>query len=460
MLNGKVRKLCAALIWCAALGLNNSVVASENNNRNAYSQPDGQLPLSQKLDFHVGNSFFRNPWISAPATTDARDGLGPLYNTNACQNCHIRDGRGHLPKSATDNSVSLILRLSLPAKNTAEKVRQSQHGPQAVPAYGKQLQDFALPGVAAEGRITLSWSALTVNFDDGDTIELRRPSFEISDLGYGPLPRDVEVSARIAPPMIGLGLLAAIDENTLRTWSDPEDRDGDGISGRINQVKLIGHETLSTGRFGWKAGQPSLAQQNAAAFHGDMGLSSRLFLKQACEPIQEQCLAMTTGGTPEVSDNILDAITFYTHNLAVPSPTRITLKNKGTLKQGRTLFLEAGCQQCHKTSVFTGTSSMPWLEKRLIHPYTDLLLHDMGAALADGRAEFSATGQEWRTAPLWGIGLSKAVEPQATFLHDGRARTLLEAIVWHGGEAQSARDKVLSMSRAERQSLISFLNSL
>jgi len=418
------------------------------------------LPLSQKLDFHVGNSFFRNPWVSAPATTDARDGLGPLYNTNACQNCHIRDGRGHLPKNATDNSVSLILRLSLPAKNAVEKSRQAQQGPQPVPAYGNQLQDFALPGVAAEGRITLSWSALTVNFADVDAIELRRPSFGISNLGYGTLPRNIEVSARIAPPMIGLGLLAAIDENTLLTWSDPEDLNGDGISGKINQVKVLGHDSLSTGRFGWKAGQPSLVQQNAAALHGDMGLSSRLFLNQACETPQEQCLAMANGGTPEVSDKILDAITFYTHNLAVPRPTKITLKNRDILKQGRALFLKAGCQQCHKTSVFTGTFSMPWLEKRLIHPYTDLLLHDMGPELADGRAEFSANGHEWRTAPLWGIGLSKAVEPQATFLHDGRARTLLEAIVWHGGEAQSARDKVLSMNRAERQSLISFLNSL
>jgi len=460
VLKGRIRYLSTILLYCAALGLNSSAVASGNNSRHAFSQPDGQLPLSQKLDFHVGNSFFRNPWVSAPATTTARDGLGPLYNTNACQNCHIRDGRGHLPKNTSDNSVSLILRLSLPAKSAAEKAQQIQQGPQPVPAYGNQLQDFALPGLAAEGRIALSWDALTVNFDDGESIELRRPSFEISNLGYGILPRDIEVSARIAPPMIGLGLLAAIDEKTLQTWSDPEDLNGDGISGKINQVKVIGHEALSTGRFGWKAGQPNLAQQNAAALHGDMGLSSRLFPNQHCEAAQEQCLALISGGSPEVSDKILDAITFYTHNLAVPSPKRITLENKGTLKQGRTLFLKAGCQQCHKTSVFTGTSSMPWLEKRLIHPYTDLLLHDMGPELADDRAEFSATGQEWRTAPLWGIGLSKAVEPQATFLHDGRARTLLEAIVWHGGEAQPARDKVLSMNRVERQSLISFLHSL
>jgi len=260
--------------------------------------------------------------------------------------------------------------------------------------------------------------------------------------------------------MIGLGLLAAIDENTLQIWSDPDDLNGDGISGKINQVKALGHEVLSTGRFGWKAGQANLTQQNAAAFHGDMGLSSRLFPGQPCQATQEQCLAMTSGGTPEVSDKILDAVTFYTHNLAVPSPKRATKKNQRTLKQGRALFLNAGCHQCHKTSVFTGTSSMPWLEKRLIHPYTDLLLHNMGPELADGRAEFAASGQEWRTAPLWGIGLTKAVEPQATFLHDGRARTLLEAVVWHGGEAQSARDKVLSMSRVERQALISFLHSL
>ena len=435
-------------------------MAQGNNARQAYSQPDSQLPLSRKLDFHVGNSFFRNPWVSAPATTSARDGLGPLYNTNACQNCHTRDGRGHLPQSDSDNSVSLLLKLSLPAKSSQEKTLQAQQGPLPVPAYGTQLQDFALPSVAAEGRITLSWSTHTLTFDDGKVIELRRPHFEIVNPGYGALPAGLEISARIAPPMIGLGLLAAINEKTLQIWSDPHDLNGDGISGKINQVKVLGRENLATGRFGWKAGQPNLEQQNAAAFHGDMGLSSRLFPNQHCEATQKQCLAMISGGALEVSDKILAAVTFYTHNLAVPRPEQGTPKTKSPLKQGRELFLQAGCQQCHKPSVFTGTSSMPWLEKRLIHPYTDLLLHDMGPDLADGRAEFAANGQEWRTAPLWGIGLAKTVEPKATFLHDGRARTLLEAIVWHGGEAQSTRDKVLSMSQVERQALISFLQSL
>ena len=417
------------------------------------------MPLSQRLDFHVGNSFFRNPWIPSPASTSARDGLGPLYNTNACQNCHIKDGRGHLPQADGDNRVSLLLRLSRAAKTVEEKLKQTQSGPLDVSNYGKQLQDFALPGVPAEGHIDISWTSETVRFSDGDTINLRKPKFSISNPGYGPLPVDLEMSARIAPAMIGLGLLAAIDERTLKNWSDPEDLDGDGISGKRNKVYEIKSNSLVTGRFGWKAGQANLRQQNAAAFHGDMGLTSSLFPHINCERNQTQCFRAFTEKGLEVSDKILDAVTFYTQNLAVPVTSRSLGKAQIT-KRGRQLFDDAGCVSCHKPEVQTGKSEWPWLESRFIRPYTDLLVHDMGEGLADGRAEFAATGREWRTAPLWGIGLSQAVDARTSFLHDGRARTLMEAIVWHGGEAQLARDQVLTMNSTQRHALITFIQSL
>ncbi len=425
------------------------------------------MPLKQSLDFHVGNSFFRNPWVKAPASTRARDGLGPLYNTNACQNCHIRDGRGHLPKNQDDNFVSLIIRLSRPAQNKKDTKKQSKHGPLPIPAYGTQLQDFALPGVPAEGQVSLRWTTLNKTFADGDTIQLRQPHFSISKPGYGDLPSSTVLSARIAPPMIGLGLLAAIEDDTLLQWSDPEDLNNDGISGRINWVNLVGSDLPAIGRFGWKAAQPNLKQQTAAAFLNDMGLTSSIFPAPPCTKVQSECLLAQqrslpdAKAKPEVSDKILEAVTFYSQNLAVPhnnSPVSKSLERRRA--QGHQLFLDAHCAQCHKPEIQTGDLALGWLATRLIQPYTDLLLHDMGDALAGGTEEFSASAREWRTPPLWGIGMTKNVHAEGTFLHDGRARTLMEAIVWHGGEAQAARDKVMTMDSAQRQALITFIQSL
>ncbi|HHX8440674.1 TPA: di-heme oxidoredictase family protein [Vibrio diabolicus] len=425
---------------------------------NAYSLPAANLPMSKRLDFSVGNSFFRNPWVQAPASTDARDGLGPLFNTNGCQNCHIKDGRGHPPEQNDLHAVSMLVRLSIPAMTSEQKKAYIRDGVIPEPTYGGQLQDFALQDQTPEGKIEITYTDVPVKFKDGTTVTLRKPHLNITDLGYGDMHPDTEFSARVAPPMIGLGLLESIPDETLLAWADAQDANKDGISGKVNKVWDIEKDDFSIGRFGWKAGQPTLMQQNAAAFNGDVGLTSHLFPNENCTSKQSICDDMPNGGKPEVSENILDFVEFYSQHLAVPIRRNM---NDPSVKLGQKIFAASGCESCHKTSVKTAKRpELPALSEQLIHPYTDMLLHDMGEGLADNRPEYLANGREWRTAPLWGIGYTEEVNGHTYFLHDGRARNLMEAVLWHGGEAETAKQNVLALNKKERDALIAFLNSL
>ncbi|MCR9931338.1 di-heme oxidoreductase family protein [Vibrio antiquarius] len=425
---------------------------------NAYSLPAANLPMSKRLDFSVGNSFFRNPWVQAPASTDARDGLGPLFNTNGCQNCHIKDGRGHPPEQNDLHAVSMLVRLSIPAMTSEQKTAYIRDGVIPEPTYGGQLQDFALQDQTPEGKIEITYTDVPVKFKDGTTVTLRKPHLNITDLGYGDMHPDTEFSARVAPPMIGLGLLESIPDETLLAWADAQDANKDGISGKVNKVWDIEKDDFSIGRFGWKAGQPTLMQQNAAAFNGDVGLTSHLFPNENCTSKQSICDDMPNGGKPEVSENILDFVEFYSQHLAVPIRRNM---NDPSVKLGQKIFAASGCESCHKTSVKTAKRpELPALSEQLIHPYTDMLLHDMGEGLADNRPEYLANGREWRTAPLWGIGYTEEVNGHSYFLHDGRARNLMEAVLWHGGEAETAKQNVLALNKKERDALIAFLNSL
>jgi len=425
---------------------------------NAFSLPAGNLPMSKRLDFSVGNSFFRNPWVQAPASTDARDGLGPLFNTNGCQNCHIKDGRGHPPEADDLHAVSMLVRLSIPAMTPEQKKAYIKDGVIPEPTYGGQLQDFALQDQVAEGKIEITYHEIPVTFADGTQVSLRKPNLSITQLGYGEMHPQTQMSARVAPPMIGLGLLESIPDQTLKAWADEQDKNGDGISGKINLVWDVRSNDFAIGRFGWKAGQPNLMQQNAAAFNGDVGLTSNLFPNENCTSKQTICRDLPNGGSPEVSDNILDFVEFYSQHLAVPVRRNVDLPE---VKLGQQLFAKAGCESCHKTNVKTAVrEDLPALSNQTIHPYTDMLLHDMGSGLADNRPEYLANGQEWRTQPLWGIGYTEEVNGHTYFLHDGRARNLMEAVLWHGGEAEMAKQKVLKFNQKERDALIAFLNSL
>ena len=429
------------------------------HDRNAFSQASGNLTPSRRLDFNVGNSFFRNPWVIAPSSTTARDGLGPLFNTNACQNCHVKDGRGHPPGVRGDNAVSMLVRLSIPAEAKAEHQQMLERlGVVPEPVYGGQLQDVAIPGVAPEGKVRMRYEPLNVTLGDGTVVELQKPTLEITQLGYGPMHPQTMFSARVAPPMIGLGLLEAIPEEAILANAGPSETKGPGIIGRPNQVWDDAAGKTVLGRFGWKAGQPSLNQQNAHAFSGDMGLTTSLLPHDDCTPTQVDCLNAVNGGEPEVSDNILRLVLFYSRNLAVPSRRGV---NDPQVLDGKGLFHQAGCQGCHTPSFTTrADAAEPELANQLIRPYTDLLLHDMGEGLADGRPEFQASGRDWRTPPLWGIGLTEVVNGHTRFLHDGRARNLLEAILWHGGEAEAAKQTVMRYDAGQRAALLAFLNSL
>ncbi|WP_420389228.1 di-heme oxidoredictase family protein [Marinobacter sp.] len=423
---------------------------------NAYSLPQANLSMTRRLDFSVGNSFFRNPWVEAPASTDARDGLGPLFNTNSCQGCHIKDGRGH-PPGADDKPVSLFLRLAVPADPKRDADILKIHGFKPAPVYGSQLQTAALPAAQPEADLVIEWKSVTETLSDGIEVELRKPVYRIENPNYGPLPEDLLVSPRVAPPMIGMGLLEAIPLEDLLSLADPEDADNDGLSGKLNQVWDLDSQQTVPGRFGWKAAEPNVHQQSMGAFAGDMGLTSTIKPATDCTP-EQNCERFTNGGSPEVSDKVSNFVTFYAKSLAVPARRDL---DSVSVQQGAELFNETGCAGCHTPRHTTGTApDRPDLSNQTIWPYTDLLLHDMGPALADGRGEFLANGNEWRTPPLWGIGLAQRVNPQSGFLHDGRARTLEEAVLWHGGEAKPAAERYRQMPAEDREALLDFLNSL
>ena len=431
----------------------------------AFSQPSANLSFEQELDFKVGNGLFKKIWVSSPSSTLASDGLGPLYNARSCQRCHIKDGRGHTPNGPDDNAVSMFLRVSVPGKPEGAPAEIEDYiATLPDPSYGTQLQDFALAGHPAEYRLDITYEEVPVALSDGETASLRRPSYKAADLGYGPLHPDAMLSPRVAPQMIGLGLLESIPVEDLLAKADPDDEDGDGISGRPNIVWSTEFGEPMMGRFGHKAGMPTVMEQSAAAFAGDIGISSPLYPAPYgdCTELQANCIEAPHGDNDargfEIDAIGMDLVAFYSRNLGVPA--RRDTDDPEVLR-GKEVFLASGCASCHTPAYVTHRMpDRPEQSFQLIWPYTDLLLHDMGEGLADNRPEARATGREWRTPPLWGIGLTQRVSGHTQFLHDGRARSLLEAILWHGGEAQAARDTVVSMPKADRDALIRFLGSL
>ncbi len=397
------------------------------------------LPLADLREASIGRELFVANWTPAPGPRETLDGLGPLAIVASCVACHPSSGQAPTLREDRQIGPGILLRL---AQRTPDGTWQAD------PVYGHQLQTLGLSSVPSEGRIT--WQAQDLA-GGRQTI-----SYTIEDPGYGPLPENTSWGARRAPGLLGMGLLDTVHDNTIREWADPEDLDGDGISGRVHDVLDIETGTMRPGRFGWKALHSTLKQQSAAAFSGDMGLTSTFFPEAHCQPKQESCLLAPSGGDIEVSDRAMEGVVHFLSVLGVPA-RRIT--DEQTFARGRLLFHQTQCASCHRPSMTTSPESSPeLLAGQTFWPYTDLLLHDMGEALAD-IPEGNASPSEWRTPPLWSLD-SIARQPGGRFLHDGRARTLDEAIRWHGGEAKKSRNDYLSLSEEERDTLIAFLLSI
>lgn len=415
---------------------------------NAFELSARNLSNAERRVFEVGDSFFTQNWVSAPSSTDARDGLGPTFNAQSCSSCHKRDGRARPPQDDADPARGLLLRLSVDGAN----------GPAEDPVYGGQIQDRAINSVPVEGRIRIRYEAIHGNYPDGKAYTLHTPTYGIVDAAYGPLDPDTMVSPRIAPSVFGMGLLEAIPVDRIMELADEEDSDGDGISGRPNMVWDIRKMEYVLGRFGWKANQPTVEQQTAAAFHGGIGITSSLFPEENCTSAQAACRLAPDGGSPEIPNERLSKVVFYVQTLAVPAMRNV---DSPEVRRGARLFVEAGCALCHTPRHTTAIDHLePALAGQVIFPYTDLLLHDMGDGLADGRPDGLASGREWRTPPLWGIGLVETVNGHTRFLHDGRARSIEEAILWHDGEGRASRDLFKGLSSEEREALLQFMRSL
>ncbi len=434
-------------------------------NASVFSHPSANMSFERQLDFRVGDGIFRKLWVSSPSSTKSSDGLGPFFNARSCQSCHLKDGRGHPPQGG-EEAVSLFLRLSIPPQSDAdhEALASGRRTVIAEPVYGEQLQNFSVQGLLAEGRMKIAYREEPVRLADGEVVMLRRPSYTVTDLNYGPLHPDVMISPRLTPPMIGLGLLEAVPDEDILAAADADDADGDGISGRPNRVWSDANQRMMLGRFGWKANRPTIADQTGHAFASDIGISTALAAPGYgdCTVAQAECRAAPQGGDEvegtEAPAQMFALTVFYTRNLAVPGRRDV---DDPQVLAGKQQFYQAGCTGCHRPKLVTARDTAePEQAFQLIWPYTDLLLHDMGEGLADGRPDGQATGREWRTPPLWGLGLTGTVTEFPTYLHDGRARSVLEAILWHGGEAEAAKRKVMAMSKAERDALLAFLASL
>lgn len=417
---------------------------------NAFSLPLPGLSVEDRRAFSVGNSLFRDSWVVAPASASGRDGLGPLFNANSCSACHQEDGRGRPPQSVDDVGRGMVTFIS----------PQSDDG-RPHPLYGSQIQDQAIPGVLAEARVSLEPTVIRGAYPDGTPWELMRWNVALDSPAYGEI-GDVRASVRIGQQLVGLGLLEAVPDESILAMSDPDDRDGDGISGRAHLVRQAPGDAASGprkfGRFGWKASQPTIEAQVMAALHEDMGITSDAHPAEAITPAQRAAIEYASGGDPEIDAHRVGRIAHYVRALAVPGQRDAA---DPAVLEGKRAFLSIGCAACHRPELSTGADSpLERLRNVSFRPYTDLLLHDMGEGLADNRRDGDATGREWRTPPLWGIGLIETVNGHTRYLHDGRARNLEEAVLWHGGEAQRSRDSFVNLPARERAALLAFLESL
>lgn len=431
---------------------------TNDNSKKLFSHRVTGLNDEQIDQFILGKSFFRIPWVEAPSATTARDGLGPLFSANTCISCHPNNGISSIYTDNGDISRGYVSRLSIPSNGSIEhKNELTLKGFVSEPVYGTQLSINGSKNVPFEGKPKLTYKKITLTYPDGEKVELQKPIHgidnQVKDLQYGKMDKNTIISNRIAQSLAGMGLLEKITDEQILANEDIDDSNNDGISGKANKVYSLEHKTYKLGRYTWKASAPSIIEQTANAAHNDMSLTSPFIEVENCTTFQEACNKAPKGdairaGTPhDLPQQRLEAIAFYLKNLKIP-------KSTVTEKKGEELFNTIGCAKCHIPS-FTLSNGAT------IKPYTDLLLHDMGEGLSDGRSEFLASGSEWRTSPLWSIGkYEQALGKKPNLLHDGRARTIEEAILWHGGEAQKAQNSFMELSKENREKVIKFIKEL
>jgi CxxC motif-containing protein (DUF1111 family) len=413
----------------------------------AFNHPFENASKSEKREFGVGNSFFKQSWVEFPSSTIGRDGLGPTYNAVSCSACHVNDGKG-IGYIKDQLNVSLLFRIS----------QKKGDGYESHPDYGDQFQPFGIAHVKGEGTAQVKFIEIKGQYQDGSLYSLRKPLFTFNNFKASAFDDSTVISPRVAPHLVGLGLIEAIAPEDILKGEDPQDLNKDGVTGKANIVWDVVKQSYQLGLFGWKAGQPSLMQQNAAAFLGDMGLTTSLFPEQNCPLIQTDCLEALKSTDTEVSQKVLERITTYTQILAVPKSRDF---DSLEFKKGREIFDAISCSACHrpefKTSNFHSQKS---LNNQFISPYSDFLLHDMGEGLADHRPEAKANGFEWRTPPLWSLGLIPTVNKHSHLLHDGRARNIEEAILWHDGEARFSKLEFKKLNSLDRKILINFISNI
>lgn len=414
----------------------------------SYIYTGANTQAEHQLNFWTGFSLFRDPWVISPSSTTDRDGLGPLFNTRSCISCHLAGSRGKMSQAGLTRPSALVLRLgSTQDQNNAVD-----------PHYGGQIQPRAINGNDGEAWLNLSYKTIQGQYSDGQRYQLQQPQYQLTQLSHGPLAEHIRPSPRYAPSIYGMGLLDAISEQDLLAQQDINDINQDGISAKYNRVTNVVTGQTQLGRFGLKAKQPNLKQQVAAAFRDDMGITNRLFNQESCTEVQSQCHKMANKGPVEIPDKLLDLVVEFSLFVGVPPARHLDAPQ---VMQGRQQFYQLGCQHCHTPSYTTDANyPIASLAGQKIWPYSDLALHDMGAGLADGINEFSANGNEWRTPPLWGIGLQQQILSEPRYLHDGRATTLEQAILWHGGEAQAAQQQFIQLSQSDRQALIDFIKAI
>ena len=419
--------------------------------RNAYSMHFNNLSFEQRQDFLIGNGLFRKLWISSPASTISSDGLGPLFNARACQSCHIKDGRGHLP--TTEKPLSLVIKTGTYSGLNLLKDK----------IYGKQFQFFAIPGLANEVSGNIKKFSKKRIFSNYKNVNLTEVNFDILNLNYGKFNRANSISLRVSPFVYGTGLINSIEESDILKKEDQFDKDNDGVSGVARRIKNK-DGNIKIGRFGIRASTENLLVQSGVAFMHDMGISNPIGRDSNgdCTTSQKECFKFPNGNDKETgleaSQEVLDKVVFYLSSLSPPKRRNV---NDVDVLKGKEIFYKSQCTSCHTPKYVTSKNAdFDFLKYQLIWPYTDLLLHDMGSELADKDLNGNITNKEWKTPPLWGIGLAKEVNPKATFLHDGRAKTIMEAVLWHAGEASKSINLLLKEYGNDLDKLEKFLHSL